>query len=818
MSVVETLPKSMSFQDLNALARAGKSWEFLALSSRVARPDDALGLLISATCARLGLATIAKEVAGALSPAVRGSAQGANLAAAVARLSGDSVAQSDLEACAARNLAELQRRGIDLGDAFDVWRERASTSQFFRANDGGIVVRSAGSVGLFGARIVRGPGRAQEVVARAVVPDELTGAPLAIVDARPAWLLRSALDATKSPAHAYQRRITVIEPDPVSFIDALTLCDLADALADERVEVLVGDNWRERFEASIERRRLEQFEPTVLSTADDVVGGSCLATLGTVREVVALALRRQREEHARLVRATDAYYATLTPAYFRQRFAEALEHKGEPLRVLIPTCRYSTFVKHAAADLAGAFRRAGHVAEVLMEERSDSRLSELSYRDAVLNLKPDLIVLINYPRACMGNAFPKNVPYMCWVQDAMPHLFNGAIGQAQGPLDFLLGHAHAELFLKYDYPIERAMAATVVADAAKFHAEPIVDAGEPRREPFDAEIAFVTHHSETPEAMHARLCKEAAKAPKYVQAFGLLFGDLAKAVENARHTPLQNALQAAVKSRLREVMGQEPDARTETLMVRQYAGPMADRMLRHQTIEWAAQIAKRRNWRLAIYGRGWNTHATLSECARGELAHGEDLREVYQRSAATIHVAGSTLSHQRVFECFLSGGLCLSRMHREIVSSVKGGLHQSLLKQPPDVVDAANKRVGYVVADHPGAMVMVSALGAIGQPFPSDTVWMSDARVENFARLGNALGLELDATFFLRDLAETTFSSPEDLESLVEKATNRDAWRSNVSSMVAKRVQAHLTHDALVKRLLSFLHTSIGEDALLEVA
>ncbi len=816
MPVSEVAHNQLSFQDLNALARAGKSWEFLAIASQVAQPDDALGLLISATCARLGLATIAKEAAAALSPVVRSSAQGASLAAAIAKLPNDVAPFCDLEACAARNLAALKGRGIDLGDAFEVWRDRASSAQVFLAADGGIIRRAAGSAGLFGAKVVRGPSRAQEVVARSVVPDEATGAPLAIVDACPAWLLRSAFDATKSPSHAYQRRITVVEPDPASFVDALALCDLADVLSDERVEVLVGDDWRERFEASLESRRLEQFEPIVLSTIDEASGGSCLHTLGSMREVIALAMRRQREEHARLVRATDAYYATLTPAYFRQRFADAIERRGEPLRVLIPTCRFSTFVKHAAADLAGALRRAGHVAEVLMEERSDSRLSELSYRDAVLKLKPDLVVLINYPRACMGNAFPKNVPYVCWVQDAMPHLFNATVGQAQGPLDFILGHAHAELFLKYDFPIERAMAATVVADAEKFHPEPITLADRSRGEQFDVEVAFVTHHSETPEAMHARLCKEAAKAPKYVQAFGLLFGDLSKAVENARHAPLQNALQAAVRTRLTEVMGQEPDTRTETLVVRQYAGPMADRMLRHQTIQWAAEIAQRRGWRLAIHGRGWHTHATLSRFACGELAHGEDLRAVYQRSAATIHVAGSTLSHQRVFECFLSGGLCLSRMHREVVSSVKGGLHQSLLKHAPDVVDAANKRVGYVVADHPRAMAMVSALGAIGQAFPSDVVWISDARAHNFARLANAQGPELDATSFLRDLAETTFSSPEELDTLVEKAIHAGAWRANVSTMVAKRVRESLTHDALVGRMLGFLHGAIKADVLRE--
>lgn len=815
MSVVAPERKQLSRHDLHAMAREGKSWEFLARAGHAATPDDALNLLISATFARLGLKTLARETAELLSPAVLSGPQGTNLTAAIAKLGDTIVPFQRREQTARTNLERLASRGINLSQAFDDWRANAACIETFAANDGGIVQRPQGERSIGQMHLITGPARAQEAIARAVNPDESMGPPLAIVGPRAPWLIRAAFDASRKSSLGYARRLTILESDPLRLIDALSLADLSDVLVDPRVEMLVGADCWDRFRSSLESRLEEQFEPTVLSLMDGSTGEGethSVAAIQKTRSIVADTMRLQRDETARAVRATDTYYNARTPEYFRGRFDEALAGTGEPLRVLIPTCRFSSFVKHAAADLAAAFRRAGHEAQILIEERDDSRMAELAYRRALSTLKPDLVVVINYPRACMGNAFPKNVPFACWVQDAMPHLFNAEVGRAQGPLDFVIGHTHLELFQKFEYPIERAMSASVVANAEKFHPAPVAAcSGVSSR--FEAEIAIVTHHSESPEAMHARLCVEAAKAPKYVEAFHSLFGDIARAVENAGTFPLQNAVHTSVRARLREVFGHEPDARTETLILRQYAGPMADRMLRHQTIRWAADIAKRRHWRLNLHGRGWEKHTTLAPFARPEIAHGEDLRAVYQTAATSIHVAGSTLSHQRVFECFLSGGLCLSRMHREIVSSVKGGVQRALLCKQPDTIDDAKGLVGYRIADHPEAMTIASTLGSVGFPFESEFIWIRHARVESFRKWANAQGDDTDATFFLRDLAETTFGSPEQLERLVERAIEAGPWRSRVTEMVARRVRKHLTHDALARRVVGFLKDAIRVDS-----
>jgi hypothetical protein len=318
--------------------------------------------------------------------------------------------------------------------------------------------------------------------------------------------------------------------------------------------------------------------------------------------------------------------------------------------------------------------------------------------------------------------------------------------------------------------------------------------------------------------MHARLVREVAHAPSVAQTFERLYPDVEQAVFNASAAPATLHIQQAVEVRLREVLGHEPDQRTTTLVTRQYALPLADRMLRHQTLLWAAAIARRRGWRLAIHGRGWEKHPTLAEFARPELSHGEELRACYQAAAAHLHVAASTLTHQRVIECFLSGGLCLCRLHRDAISSARLNTQLALLARQPDVVDEAGAQIGYTIADHPEAMTLASTLAAAGYPYDGPVLWIPQARALSHGRFRGVLAPDQDPTFLLRDLSETTFSSQPQLESLLIRAVENPAWRSAVSEMVASRARAYLTHDALASRMIELVRGALRAEEIAEAA
>ncbi len=96
---------------------------------------------------------------------------------------------------------------------------------------------------------------------------------------------------------------------------------------------------------------------------------------------------------------------------------------ARPLRVLIPTTRYSTYIQHSSRDIAAAFEAAGCVAQVMIEPDASTTTLGWAYAREVEAFEPDLVVMVNYPRWHLAGVLPEGLPYACWVQDAMGHLF-----------------------------------------------------------------------------------------------------------------------------------------------------------------------------------------------------------------------------------------------------------------------------------------------------------------------------------------------------------------------------------------------------------
>ena len=102
-----------------------------------------------------------------------------------------------------------------------------------------------------------------------------------------------------------------------------------------------------------------------------------------------------------------------------------------------------------------------------------------------------------------------------------------------------------------------------------------------------------------------------------------------------------------------------PDLRRSALVP--MTQQLIDRVLRHQTLEWAARWATSRSRTLRIYGRGWERHPTLHRFACGELEHGEPLRRLYQASRINLQINAYGSLHQRLLDGLASGGFMLSR-------------------------------------------------------------------------------------------------------------------------------------------------------------
>lgn len=794
-------PATLSREDVLRLGKSNRPWAFLpvaAAAMAVAPHDHGIRFLAATNLARLGLKSLAQELLDGLPHAVVDHPDIRALGAALSALPNDVLSHDHRARTTADNLETLRSRGIDLTAHLPEWEAKARSVECFRTLDGNVVRRSAAAArgDLRVLAWLRDDRRDAVEAAGAVQrPNRSFLDPVVLEGADPPWTLLEVWRRTEKDFVGYRPWMWLVQADPAELLDGLSLADLRPVLRDERVRVLAGPDATDRLEHEL-GARLELILPDLY-----LVSRSLRTPLQpAIGEALSRTLESQGAACETLRARVFGRYEARTPEYWRARFSARAQ---PPLRVLIPVSRFSTFVQHAAADLAGALGRAGVRAEVLHEPDEYSRLSAISYLRALDRLDPDLIVSINITRDRMREVFPAQVPFVCWLQDAMPHLFDESAGRGQTKMDFLVGHLFPELFRTFGFPRERALPSTVVADSCKFHPGPV---GPSQRERFACDLAFVSHHSETPGAMHARLVAEAPE-PAIRVAFERLLPDIRGAVAAAATQFASRALHEAVVNRLREALGAEPPAKATSLVLRLYAMPMADRILRHEMVGWAAEIARARGLRFHLYGNGWEKSAEFREFARGALAHADDLRAAYQAAGVSLHASIATLVHQRVLESALAGGVSIVRFHRDGLTGAHVAAQVAVMRRPPDVEEP--DRIGYVTADHPEAMAYAalrSRLGLGAEPI----LWVSRRRAEALRVDPSNFSPDQDANWVLGDLSQFVFTSRETLERLVDQAHSNPAWRSAANTMQARRVRESLTHDALAGRMLEHVRRGLG--------
>lgn len=792
--------------DVLRFGRTAPPWEFIpvaVVALRAAPDDPAVRFHFAAALGRLGLRTLALEQLAAAERRAGADPAIAALRSAIEPLPDDLLPHAARLANLAGNLEALGRRAADLLPHVDRWRTAAREERAYRAIDGNIVRRAADHTDPSTWRhLADHAGAAARFADQHLGPAHKPAAPITLEGIDPPWLLRRIDAATPPDAAGFQPRLLLLQADPLEALDGLSLADLRNLLASPRCILLAGPDAAARLGAWM-RARLDQR-----------LTGPYIPMLGVRtpipepgRAEITGALAAQAREAAELRAELASRDASRTTAVRAARLDHALgdaasgRPPAEPLRVLLPTCRFTTFLQHAAADLAEAFRSLGHHAEILIEPDDHTQLSTISYLRELERLDPDLVVMINYTRAQVPDVIPPGVPVVCWAQDLMPHLFTPESGAAQGPMDFLAGHADESLFTRCGFSRDRVVASPVVASESKFHTGPI---DPDLRARFDCEIACVMHHSPTPEALHDRLKRESARDPHAAQVLDRLLPLCIDIATRSIEVNPYAALRDAVARTLREhhPLGDHADIQGATL--RQYALPVADRAFRHQALQWAAAVARRRGWRLRLHGKGWESHPTLAPLAAGPVEHGEHLRACYAAARVHLHLCLSTLMHQRTFECALSGGLPILRPVRDSLAALHSRAKLALADSGAVPFGAVPDLGGdlYSFADSTESLQYAAATQRLGVPLQWPGVLIQPERLPAMRRLQPSQPLETDPSWVFGDLAQIAFTDEASLETLVDRAIDRPDWRDAVSASIAGRVRQRLTHAALARRLL----------------
>lgn len=788
---------SVSLRDLLALGRAGRPWQFLRLAAQVLRDhdDQALRFLAAANAARLGLRTIALRTLEPLDPA---DGEVSALRAAIEATSEQAIAgRIEAARSALGMLGERLHGPTDLESRFARWAALAAPA--YQTTDGNVVF-DRGDLARCGPW-VDARAEADQVSRQHLAP--LSPVPLIVEGLSPPLLLERCVVAFAGAA-GVRPRVVGIEGDLDALFNGLSLVTAPGTLADSGLVVFAGADAGARFAAWLDEQGAFAALGPVLTSSTRAA--PVAPPPGQSVQSAAARIEARHREHRATIERRDAERSI---AGWRTRYAEALGGES-PLRILIPTTRCSTYIQHASTDLAAALERMGHTCRVLIEPDAYSRLTPPAYREALAEFDPDLVITINYPRAALrepgGSAlFPASVPMVCWIQDAMPHLFDSRIGSAQGELDFVVGHLFNELYLAHGYPRERARRLAVVADAEKF-------AGEPAEE-FECEIAAATHHSETPEAMHARLKRESSAQGPLERTLDRVYAELPALIgESGRQWTLAR-LRPLVERIAREELGAAPPAEAIDRLTHNYASPVADRLFRHEALAWAASLADERGWRFRLHGNGWDAHPTLARFAAGPLAHGDALARSYRTSAVHLNLSTTTMTHQRIMECALAGGLPVCRLFRDALTPLwlRAG-REAMLRGAPLRLEGG--LLHYDLASSALGIRHRFLLDRLGiEEGRRDDIVVKQDRVEVLRDAVLGPTAQTDPCWLLGELDELCFWDRESLAALVDRAIARPAWRAAHVRSIAQRVREGSSSDWAARQIIDLVDNGLAASA-----
>ncbi len=238
-------------------------------------------------------------------------------------------------------------------------------------------------------------------------------------------------------------------------------------------------------------------------------------------------------------------------------------------------------------------------------------------RQSLADFKPDLVFQLDHLRYEHQGLFPRNLPFICWIQDHLPNLRTLQASESITNLDFVLTDAPSMYVNTFSYPEEQCIPLSKLTPEAK----PMFFSNDE----FNNEMVFVSNASHLPE----RIVRERLDRFDGTSAGRNLLETSAKRLMAIYADGGAVANYFDVLTLMRQVRRESGGVITSgefDAIAAWIAHPLNDSLYRQQALGWAADVAEDAGLKLALYGSGWENHPDFAGFARGPVAYGADWR------------------------------------------------------------------------------------------------------------------------------------------------------------------------------------------------
>ena len=535
------------------------------------------------------------------------------------------------------NLAALRTRDSLLADRLS--KLRVSTPFFISAEGDQVFLGRPGVAGIEIVPNLISPTLARTMSAQ-LFPQNSVSWPLLISGLAYGWLWDrlAKLPCQVDTAPGHRPPMYFLAGDIERLWAVLHVMEWATFLADPRCVIFAGeDAMSQLLVALINNTALAlpkasvTIEPELWTEDFDMFLKSVAAGRGARLDYVATRL--------------ESGYSVISPDGWAAKFQDGR------LRVLGITSRYTTFLQHSMRDWLQAFKRLGHETRLVIEPADHLATGVIVNLQAVLDFKPDLVLLIDHCR----NEFvgmPKSVPCVMWVQDWLPNIYNDVAGASQGPRDYSIGFGRLCLTQVHGYPAERFMACPIGANEERF--KPAVLSQEDWAR-YGCDVSYVSHVSTPADVLlknYLAKNSDPGTAKLLWDLHDRLVGDFEQG--GVTHTEWQ------LKEKLDESIAQtgvQPPANAVREFLWLFNVQVNSAIFRHQALKWVADLGVN----LKLYGNNWDKHPKLRRFACGPADTVRDVPKICAASKVNLQVTPHGAVHQRLTEGLLAGGFYMIR-------------------------------------------------------------------------------------------------------------------------------------------------------------
>jgi hypothetical protein len=295
------------------------------------------------------------------------------------------------------------------------------------------------------------------------------------------------------------------------------------------------------------------------------------------------------------------------------------------------------------------------------------------------------------------------------------------------------------------------------------------------------DFSYVSNASQSPEEFAAKSAERWGWARELLLAAA---GDVIAACRGGRewdYLSLQALAEASPAG------GRLDAARLRELVMDLHA--IADRALRHATLEWVSRWCAEHGKRLAIYGQNWQKHPTLAAHAAGAAEQGEHLRAIYQASAINLQIIGAGFLHSRSLDGIAAGGFFLAR--RTPVDGVGDAEMAAVYRLARWAAErGVESEEALAAAEDPAVRRDVATAQAYFQRH--NVRWVLTRALQTWAELP-------PAAMAIPHLADITFSTEAEFRQKAEAYLGDEGLRTRTARAMREAVLRDFSHDSRVE-------------------